>query len=119
MGTSIQRSLDGQTYSNCKFKRKDQSLYSSIQVEKENVTIDPLTLFLCLFVVIERKSANEIANYFNYELTPYPMSLFNDEKMCSTKKSTLKTSLLKNVKETDPTEPTRIIDGGALLWCYD
>ena len=39
--------------------------------------------------------------------------------MCSTKKSALKTFLLKNVKETNPKESTRIIDGGALLWCCD
>ena len=88
-------------------------------MEKENVTIDPLTLFLRLLVVVETKPENEIANYFNYELTPYPMSLFKDGKMYSTKKSALKTLLLKNVKETDPTESTRIIDGGALLWCCD
>ena len=82
-------------------------------MEKENVTIDPITLFLCLFVAVQRKPENEI-NYFNYELTPYSMSLFKDGKMCSTKKSAL-----KNVKEADPTESTRIIDGGALLWCCD
>ena len=88
-------------------------------MEKENVTIDPLTLFLRLLVVVERKLENEIANYFNYELTPYPMSLFKDGKMCSTKKSALKTFLLKNVKEADRTESTRIIDGGANLWCCE
>ena len=70
IGASIQKSLDGQTFSNCKFKRKDhissqKSPYSSIQVEKENVTIDPLTLFLRLLVFIERKTENEIPNYFN------------------------------------------------------
>ena len=83
------------------------------------MTIDPLTLFLRLLVVVERKPKNEIANCFNYELTPYPMSLFQDGKMCSAKKSALKTFLLKNVKEADPTESTRIIDGGALLSCCD
>ena len=124
IGASIQKSLDDQTFLSCKFKRKDQisslkSLYSSIQVEKENVTIDPLTLFLGLLVVVERKLENEIANYFNYELTPYPMSLFKDGKMCSTKKSALKTFLLKNVKEADRTESTKIIDGGAFLWCCE
>ena len=45
------------------------------------------------------------------------MSLFKDGKMRSTKKSVFKTFLLKNVKEADPTDSTRIIDGGALLWC--
>ena len=83
------------------------------------MTTDRLTLFLRLLVVVERKSENEIADYFNYESTPYPMSIFKNGKMCSTKKSALKTFLLKNVKEADPTESTRIvIDGGALLqWC--
>ena len=47
------------------------------------------------------------------------MSLFKDGKISSTKKSALKTFLLKIVKETDPTESTRIIDEGALLWCCD
>ena len=70
-----------------------------------------------IFVVIERKPENKI-NYFNYKLTPYLMSLFKDGKMCPTKKSALKTFLLKNVKETDPTESKRII-GGAILWCCD
>ena len=122
IGASVQKILDGQTFLNCKFKRKDQisslkSLYSSIQVEKENVTINPITLFLRLFVVVERKPENKIANSFSYESTPYPMSLFKDGKMCSTKKPALKTFLLKNVKEADPTESTRITDGDALLWC--
>ena len=39
--------------------------------------------------------------------------------MCSTKKSALQTFLLKNLKEADPSESTRIINGGALLWCCD
>ena len=118
------KSLGGQTFSSCKYKRKDQisslkSLYSSIQKEKENVTIDTLTLFLRLLVVVEKKPENEMANYFNYKLTPYPMSLFKDGEMCSTKKSAFKTFLLKNVKEADPTESTKIIDGGTLLWCCE
>ena len=57
-----------------------------------------------------------MASHFNYQLTPYPMSLFKDGMMCSTKKSLLQTFLLKNVKETDSAESTRIIDGAALLW---
>ena len=48
------------------------------------------------------------------------MSLFKDRQMCSTKKSSLKTILLKNVNdEADPTESIGIIDGGALSWCCD
>ena len=42
------------------------------------MTTDPLTLFLRLLVAIEREPENERANYFNYELIPFPMSLFKD-----------------------------------------
>ena len=66
-------------------------------MEKENVMIDLLTRFLRLLLVVERKPENETANYFIYELTHYPMSLFKDGKMYSTKKSALKIFLLKNV----------------------
>ena len=72
-----------------------------------------------MLVVFKRKLENEIANYFNYELTPYPMSLFKNRKMCSTEISTLKIFLLQNVKELNPTGSTRIFDGSALSWCCD
>ena len=39
--------------------------------------------------------------------------------MCSAKKSALKSFLLENLKEADPTESTKIIDWCALLWCCD
>ena len=77
------------------------------------MAIDTLTLFLRWLVFFEINFDNEIANYFNYELTPYPMSPFKDGRMCSA----LKSFLLENLKEVDPTESTRIIDGCALLWC--
>ena len=74
-----------------KFTRKDQ--ISSLK-SPYSTTIDPLTLFLRL-LVIERKLENEITNYVNYELTPYPMSLFKDGKICPTWRSELKSHLLK------------------------
>ena len=75
--TCIQAELDGKTFSSCSFKKKNQiSLYSN--VNQEDVAIDPLTLFLRLVVVVERKPESEIADYFHYELSPYPMSLFKD-----------------------------------------
>ena len=79
----IQRDLDGKSFDSCSFKRKDQiinleSLHSSVIIEEEKVEIDPLTLFLRLDLVVERKPEKEMENYFSYELTQYPTSLFKD-----------------------------------------
>ena len=124
IGAAIQKEMDGKTYSSCSFKRKNQistlqSLYSSVSIGTENVTIDPLTLFLRLIVMVEKKTENEIVDYFNYELSPYPMSLFKEGIMRSAQKSKLKQFLLKTVNPTDAPQTTRIADGGALLWCCD
>ena len=50
IGASIQKDLDGKTFSNVSFKRKTQietiqSLHSSVRIGNEDVTIKPLTLF--------------------------------------------------------------------------
>ena len=81
MGTLAQKGLDGINFDSCSFKRKDkiinlQSLYLSVITEKEEVAIDPLTFFLCLALVVKRKSEAEMENYFYYELTSYPTPLF-------------------------------------------
>ena len=39
-----------------------QSLYLSVLIEKEELTIDPLTLFLLLALVVERKPEAEMEN---------------------------------------------------------
>ena len=96
IGARIQKSLNNQTFASCSFKRKDQitnlqSLYSSITIDKERVAIDPLTLFLRLVVLVDRKPEVEIENCFYYELTPYPTALFKDGVMRTAKnKTTLK-----------------------------
>ena len=64
IGSMIQRNLDGKSFTDCSFKRKDQitnlqSLYSSISIDKDVVSIDPLTLFLRLLVSIESKPETE------------------------------------------------------------
>ena len=65
----IQKDLDGKNFDSCSFKRKDkisnlQSLYSSVIIKKEEVTIDPLTLFPRLALVVEKKPEAEMENYF-------------------------------------------------------
>ena len=98
VGASIQNQITGESFSTCSFKRKNQivtlqSLYSSVKIGNEKVTIDPLTLFLRLVVMIGRKPDEEIKTYFEYELSSFPLSLFKDGCMRSTQKSKLKSFL--------------------------
>lgn len=94
IGSTIQKEMEGKIYTNCSIKRSSQittlCLYACINVGSEKVTIDPLTLFLRLMVILERKPEREIVDYFNYELTPYPMLLFKDGVMRPAKKAKLK-----------------------------
>ena len=124
MGALIQKELDGKAFGNVSFKKKNQictlqRLYSEIKIGSDNVTIDPLTLFLRLVVVVERKPEDEIADYFKYELSPYPMSLFKDGIMRSAQKAKLKSFLLQDVPKIDQAGSKSIADGGAFLWCCD
>ena len=122
IGTRIQKSLNNQTFASCSFNRKGQitnlqSLYSLITMGKEQVAIDPLTLFLRLVVLVDRKPEVEIENCLYYELTPYPKALFKDGVMrTANNKSTLKKFLLEELKPTQNTESEIVADGGALLW---
>ena len=122
IGAHIQKSLNNQTFALCSFKRKDQitnlqSLYSSVTIDKERVAIDPLTHFLRLVILVDRKPEVKIENCFYYELTPYPIALFKDGVMRTAKnKSTLKNFLLEGGKPTENSESEIVADGGALLW---
>ena len=54
--------------------------------------------------------------YFEYELTPYPSSLFKDGLMpLSPSKSLLENHVLKPCVPCDCPEGEAIVDGGALL----
>ena len=123
IGASIQQSLDAKSFADCSFKRKEkitnlQILYSSVSVDKEDVSIDPLTLFLRLVLAVERKPETEIESYFYYELTPYPTSLFAGGVMRPAKnKATLKNHLLEQIAPREVSDGKIVADGGALLWC--
>jgi 5'-3' exonuclease len=122
IGAIIQKTLDGRSFADCSFKRTNQiknlqSLYSSISLENDEISIDPLTLFLRLAVAIERKPETEIESYFYYELTPYPTSLFVGGKMRVAQKATLKNHLIKKVLHSTQESSGKVVaDGGALLW---
>ena len=122
VGSGINRNLYSISSAECSFTPKDQisklqSLHSKVRVGKEEVTIDPLTLFLRSTCAIERKLETSMEKYFEYELTPYPTSLFKDGLMqLSLSKYLLKNHLLKPCTPRDRPEGESIVDGGALLW---
>lgn len=122
-GASIHQSLTGNTYASCSIKRNTkminlQSLYSSVVIDKDVITIDPLTLFLRLAVVFDRKPKTKVSSYFEWELTPEPTALFKGGMMRpATTKSKLKAFFLKGIPKSEAVRPHIIADGGALLWC--
>ena len=80
------------------------------------MTIDPLTLLLSLDFVIERKPETLMNKYFEYDLTPYPISLFKNGLMrLSLSKSLLKDHVLKPCAPCDCPEGEALVDGGSLM----
>ena len=96
---SLQQSLDHVNFTEASLRRKDQiytlqSLYYSAAIKNEKVSINPVTLFLRLIVVVDRMPESEIEDYLYYELSPYPMSLFKNGTMGTATKAKLKNFLL-------------------------
>lgn len=119
IGTKIQQSLDDVAFTAAKIKRNEKvktlaSLQSSVQIVEEEVAIDPTTLFTRLIALVMRE--NDVASYFEYELSSYPTSLFKNAVMRDATKSKLRDYLTKNIKQCGlPDNVVHVIDGGALL----
>ena len=96
MGYNILKDLDCKSVEEAKVNRNKQvrtlqSLKKGINIESQTVYIDPLILFNRLSILMER--TEKTADYFQYELTPLPASLFKDFFMGKSKKSSLATYL--------------------------
>ena len=70
-------------------------------------------------MIVNRIPESKIENYFSYELSPYPMSLFKDGAVRAATKVKLKNFLLKDVSPSKPLPGTfrTIADVAAFLWC--
>ena len=53
-----------------------ESLSSAVNIENEQVYVNPSILFTRLTAVAQRE--DDIESYFMYEMSPYPPSLFKD-----------------------------------------
>ncbi|KAL4710241.1 hypothetical protein ACJJTC_005414, partial [Scirpophaga incertulas] len=87
---------------------------NKIKIHDEVIPVDPLLLFQRICVL--KKTDEELKNYMNYELAPYPLALFENGELRKTKKSTfyeLFPELSINLKSLENVH--YIIDGGMLL----
>ena len=128
VGAKVQEEMTGKMFAEVSLKKKNkvtnlQTLYSTVKINDDKVDINPLTLFLRLVTVVDRKPQQEIANFFSYELSSFPMSLFKNGFMRPpSKKSSLKEALVKDIVELKPDyikHHNKVLDGGALLWACD
>ena len=101
-------------------KRRDQIktlelVQIGVEINKEKIHVDAMFLFLRLLALIEREE--EIREYFWFELTAFPTSLYKNGMMRKANKSKLAKSLKKNVfsNSYQVDQSFNVLDGGALL----
>ena len=100
IGQAIHDQLDGISITEATIKKKDQIktlelLKMGVEINKEKIHVDPMLLFSRLLALIEREE--EIREYFRFELTAFPISLFQNGMMRKANKSKLAKALEKNV----------------------
>ncbi|XP_044579087.1 uncharacterized protein LOC123261518 [Cotesia glomerata] len=118
VGLASMAKMTGLTFNNIKLKRADKvvpllAMTSSIKVHEEKVPIDPVLLFQRMSITAAFQ--DKIEKYFEYELAPYLLSLFDDIGMRKTQKSTIYDCFEKVNIDINNTNATYIIDGGYLL----
>lgn len=121
IGGFIQQSLDDVPFTEAKIKRKLQlksldSLTKTVKIPGQKALhVDPTTLFVRLAAVAQREEGVE--DYFDFELTNYPLSLFKNQMMRKPNKATLRNVLLPEERQVTPDKLNSefVIDGGALL----
>lgn len=118
IGVVSMNNMVGFKFDKFKFKHANRVLplltvKSSVKVHDCLVPIDPLLLFQR--ISLNKKFADNLPEYLKYELSPYPMALFDDEGIRKTNKSALFTCFKPIPTELDKSNVTYVIDGGFLL----
>lgn len=119
VGMRAAKSIIGNTFGSIKFQRKTKVLSlktvnSSIKVNGEKITINPLLLFQRISLQI--KNIDDMRDNLKYELAPFPLALFTDNGFKKNSKSDfykcfIHTNELPNSNKTI----VNVIDGGFLL----
>lgn len=100
-----------------KFKVQTLSQIKSVSTRQDIPEINPQQLFNRILCTM--KDENDLKTFFQYELSSYPMSLFNNGKLRKGEKASLISYLGKDnfsfdIPDTDTY--TFVIDGGKLLY---
>lgn len=123
VGLNCLKDIEGNNFADVKLKRKNKvttigSVVSGIDVRSEEVPINPDQLFNR--VICMSQGTNNLKHYFNYELSPYPLSLFENNKMLrkGTKSSIMKIFekwTVSNEAFENLPQKIYVVDGGYLL----
>ncbi|GBM71018.1 hypothetical protein AVEN_56658-1 [Araneus ventricosus] len=109
----------GGNFGNVKFKRKDKvitlaSVNNSAKIGKEKITVDPLTLFHRICVA--KQSDEDLKMFLTFELSLFPLSLFNEEGMRKETKSSLFSAFTPTkIDAVQGKNNFIVVDGGHLL----
>ncbi|KAF0717775.1 Uncharacterized protein FWK35_00027380 [Aphis craccivora] len=118
VGKRAMNSIVNMTFADIKLSRKDRafpisSVCSSIKVHDEKVVVNPTLLFQR--ICISKRSDEDLMKYFEYELAPFPLTLFNESGMRKTNKSVLYNLFEPTKKDICLSQMNIVVDGGFLL----
>ena len=121
IGEQILKQMTGKTVKDHTFKMKEQAQTMDskvIECGQDKVHIDPQLLFQRL-VIVAKGSTEDIASIFRYELSVFPLALFESSGlMWKANKPVLADAIYKlsNGPFSQPGSSVRhVVDGGALL----
>ena len=121
MGEAMQVKMDGQNFCTTmetKHKVKNLSnLRKTVKISGVSRVIDSLALFNRLIMISDRQG--EVSDAFSFELTPMPLSLFDQSQNMRKPQKSVLGQHLKAFDSTDPIveqSPSVVIDGGWLLY---
>ncbi|GBN19394.1 hypothetical protein AVEN_17259-1 [Araneus ventricosus] len=87
---------------------------NNVKLHEEEVPIDPYTIFRS--ISFNRKTESELKNYSNFELAPYPSSLFDEQRIMRKSRISVYYDLFYPVNTPSNIENALyVIDGGFLL----
>lgn len=119
IGKEIMLKLIGDNFEQVKFTRRNtvktlSSAVCSVSIGERKVTVNPLTLFHRLCIL--KESDEELKEFFTHELSPFPMSLFTEEGMRKSTKSSFYAAFTPvSLDEIQGKATYVVVDGGHLL----
>ena len=90
----IHQQVDGTSLANANVKRQLASLFNHVKADYKQVFLDSNDLFTRLTATAQR--GYNVDNFFKFEMSPYPLSLFKDVLMHKIDQPTLRNVFLKD-----------------------